>query len=45
MIVVKIVKKVQSIITGEDRREQKTRKYTRHMIKKYGKTLRRLSYE
>ncbi len=29
----------------EKKREEKTRRHTRTMIKKYGKTLRRLSYE
>lgn len=33
------------IFEQENTREKKTKKYTREMIKKYGKTLRKLSKE
>lgn len=36
---------IRKLFTREKNREETTRKYTREMIKKYGKTLRRLSYE
>lgn len=35
----------RDLFKTEDIREKKTKKYTQHMIKKYGKTLRRLSKE
>lgn len=36
---------IDKLFNNNKKREDKTRKYTRHMIKKYGKTLKRLSYE
>ncbi|MGB4966434.1 MAG: hypothetical protein WBO77_05000 [Microgenomates group bacterium] len=41
----KLTKLVDKLFNKETKREDTTRKYTRVMIKKYGKTLKRLSYE
>lgn len=45
MIIRAVTSKIKKILTKRQGREEKTRQYTRSVIKKYGKTLRRLSYE
>lgn len=40
-----LIDTIKKLFNKEKKREEKTRKYTRDVIKKYGKTLRRLSYE
>lgn len=45
MIIVKFSDTIKKLFQPDAKREKKTRKYTRRMIKKYSKTLRKLSYE
>lgn len=41
----RLSKLIAKLLNKSPKREDTTRKYTRVMIKKYGKTLKRLSYE
>ncbi|OGK32936.1 hypothetical protein A3H80_05245 [Candidatus Roizmanbacteria bacterium RIFCSPLOWO2_02_FULL_37_19] len=45
MITINIFDTLRRFFNTSPKRENKTREYTRRMIKKYHKTLRRLSYE
>lgn len=45
MIIIQFVETIKRLFQREKKRDDKTRQYTRRMIKKYSKTLRKLSYE
>lgn len=45
MLLKRLVEKIKQYFKKPDDQEDRTRKYTKHMIKKYKKTLRKLSYE
>jgi len=45
MIIIRLIESIKKFLRTPPRREEEIRKNTRKMIKKYNKTLRKLSYE